>query len=453
MPNQSSKPINSEIGLKGVMALASLFIGLSGVHPAQSVPSVPPATLSEKILKMEESFEQEFEDFFEEDMAEVSQDPAEIAQTLARISKESGTNPGVLWVVPREDHLHLVLILPGGTPIVRDLYDVPQAKLLSTVAAFQKQINDPKRQWNTEIAQQLHQWLLGPFEQKYLQAADIDTLLFCLGNGVRGLPLAALHDGERYLVEKYSSSKIPAFNLIQTDYKRHKPGKILAAGASSFLEMDPLPSVPSEVITIMNFLRTDRFGQGNWQGQSLLNRNFTLENFKSQLDDQTYNIVHLATHAEFKPGRPQQSFIQFRDTRLTLDQMGTLNWSNPSLDLLVLSACKTALGDRTAELGFAGIALRAGVKSALGSLWYVSDVGTLAIMREFYQQLPNRATKAEALRQAQLKMLQGKIRAENGELSRSGNPILLPPQVSKIADVDLSHPFYWSGYTMISSPW
>ena len=149
MPNQTSKPINSEIGLKGVMALASLFIGLSGVHPAQSAPSVPPATLSEKILKMEESFEQEFEDFFEEDMAEVSQDPAEIAQTLARISKESGTNPGVLWVVPREDHLHLVLILPGGTPIVRDLYDVPQAKLLSTVAAFQKQINDPKRQWNT----------------------------------------------------------------------------------------------------------------------------------------------------------------------------------------------------------------------------------------------------------------------------------------------------------------
>ena len=345
MPNQSSKPINSEIGLKGVMALASLFIGLSGVHPAQSAPSVPPATLSEKILKMEESFEQEFEDFFEEDMAEVSQDPAEIAQTLARISKESGTNPGVLWVVPREDHLHLVLILPGGTPIVRDLYDVPQAKLLSTVAAFQKQINDPKRQWNTEIAQQLHQWLLGPFEQKYLQAADIDTLLFCLGNGVRGLPLAALHDGERYLVEKYSSSKIPAFNLIQTDYKRHKPGKILAAGASSFFGNG---SFAISALRSYHHHETScapiGFGQGNWQGQSLLNRNFTLENFKSQLDDQTYNIVHLATHAEFKPGRPQQSFIQFRDTRLTLDQMGTLNWSNPSLDLLVLSACKNSAG-------------------------------------------------------------------------------------------------------------
>jgi len=446
MPNQFSKPTNPEIGLKRMMVLASLFMGLSGVHPAQSAP---PATLSEKILKMEESFEQEFEDYFEEDMAEVTQDPAKIAQTLAQISKESGTNPGVLWVVPREDHLHLVLILPGGKPIVKDLYDVPQAKLLSTVTAFQQQINDPKGQWNTDIAQQLHQWLIGPFEQEHLQAADIDTLLFCLGNGVRGLPLAALHDGDRYLVEKYSSSKIPAFNLIQTDYKRRKSDKILAAGASNFRVMDPLPSVPSEIATIMSFLLTDR----NWQGQSLLNRNFTLENFRSQLDDQTYNIVHLATHAEFKPGQPRQSFVQFRDAQLTLDQMSTLNWSNPSLDLLVLSACKTALGDRTAELGFAGIALRAGVKSALGSLWYVSDIGTLAIMSEFYQQLPKSATKAEALRQAQLRMLQGKIRAKNGKLSISGDSILLPPQVSKIADVDFSHPFYWSGYTMISSPW
>ena len=471
MLNQSSKLINSEIGLKGtdsnlvssnwpsaifcaeVMALASLFIGLSGVHPAQSAKAAPPASLSEKILKMEQSFEQEFEDYFEEDMAEVTQDPAKIAQTLARISKESGTNSGVLWVVPREDHLHLVLILPGGKPIVKDLYDVPQAKLLSTVAAFQKQINNPREQWNTDIAQQLHQWLIGPFEKKHLQTADINTLLFCLGDGVRGLPLAALHDGDRYLVEKYSSSKIPAFNLIQTDYKRRKVGKILAAGASNFRVMDPLPSVPSEIATIISFLRTDRFGQENWQGQSLLNRNFTLEKFTSQLDDQTYNIVHLATHAEFKPGQPRQSFVQFRDARLTLDQMGTLNWSNPSLDLLVLSACKTALGDRTAELGFAGIALRAGVKSVLGSLWYVSDIGTLAIMREFYLQLPRRATKAEALRQAQLQMLQGNIRAENGVLTISGTPILLPPQVSKIADVDLSHPFYWSGYTMISSPW
>ena len=254
-------------------------------------------------------------------------------------------------------------------------------------------------------------------------------------------------------LKKYSSSNIPAFNLIQTDYQQRKPGKILAAGASEFLLQDSLPSVPTEIAAILNFLRTNRPGQTPWQGQSLLNHNFTLQNLKSRLEDQTYNIVHLATHAEFKPGRPRQSFIQFRDTRLRLDQMGTLNWSNPSLDLLVLSACKTALGDRTAELGFAGIALRAGVKTALGSLWYVSDIGTLAIMSKFYQQLPQSTTKAEALRQAQLQMLQGKIRAENGQLIMSDTPIALPSEISDIADIDFSHPFYWSGFTMLSSPW
>ena len=447
----SSRPL--AVCCAEVMGLASLFMGLSGVQPLVDAAHSAPLSLSKKVLAMEQRFEEEFEGFFEEDLAEVTQDPADIAQTLTQISKASGTKPGVLWVVPREDHLHLVLLLPGGKPIVRDLYDVPRSKLLQTVATFREQINDPNAKWDLELAQQLHQWLIEPFEKKHLQTADIDTLLFCLGAEVRGLPFAALHDGDRYLVEKYSSSNIPAFNLIQTDYKRRKQGKILAGGASEFLLLDSLPSVPTEIATIMNFLRANHFGQGNWQGQSLLNRNFTLKNFKSQLDDQTYNIVHLATHAEFKPGRPRQSFIQFRDARLRLDQMGTLNWSNPSLDLLVLSACKTALGDRTAELGFAGIALRAGVKTALGSLWYVSDVGTLAVMSEFYRQLPQSATKAEALRQAQLQMLQGKIRAENGQLLLSGAPIPLPPQVSEVADVDFSHPFYWSGFTMISSPW
>ncbi|WP_299407474.1 CHAT domain-containing protein [Acaryochloris sp. IP29b_bin.148] len=440
-------------GWRRMVILTSLWMGLGGLWPSAVPAAKPVLSASQRFLAMERSFEEEFEDFFEDDMAEVTQDPKAVAQTLTRISQESGTNPGVIWVIPREDHLHLVLLLPGGKPIVRDLYDVSRAKLLKTVAAFQTQIDNPDEPWNLDLAQQLHQWLIEPFEKKHLQAGDIDTLLFCLGNGLRGLPLAALHDGERYLVEKYSSSNIPAFNLIQTDYKRHQQGKILAAGASEFLLQDPLPSVPTEISAILNFFRTQRLGQAQWQGQLLLNGNFTLQNLKSQLEDQTYNIVHLATHAEFKPGRPRQSYIQLTDTRLRLDEMGSINWSNPSLDLLVLSACKTALGDRTAELGFAGIALRAGVKTALGSLWYVSDVGTLAIMSEFYQQLPQRKTKAEALRQSQLQMLRGQTRIEQGQLILSGSPIVLPREVAEGADIDFSHPFYWSGFTMLSSPW
>ncbi|MCZ0902150.1 CHAT domain-containing protein, partial [Microcoleus sp. HI-ES] len=92
---------------------------------------------------------------------------------------------------------------------------------------------------------------------------------------------------------------------------------------------------------------------------------------------QKYGIIHLATHAEFRPGTPNNSYIQFWDTQLGLDQMRDLKWNNPPLELLVLSACRTALGDKEAELGFAGLALQSGAKSALASLWYVSDAGTL----------------------------------------------------------------------------
>lgn len=453
-PNRyfSKQPYTSRPAQIGLVTF-SLWLGGISLLPdiAQAVKSAPIAI--QNFLTMERNFETEFEDFFGENLAEVTQDPDDVAQTLLRISQKSNTQPAVLWVVPRADHLHLVLLLPGGQPIVRDLYDVPRSKLLKTVTTFREQMSEPGINWDLTTAQQLHQWLIAPFEQEHLKAADIDTLLFCMGNGLRGLPMAALHDGQSYLVERYSSTIIPAFNLIQTDYKQRQQGKILAGGASMFLQMTSLPAVPIEISSILSFLRTKQPGQFQWQGQSLLNRTFTLKNLKSQLQSQTFNIIHLATHAEFNPGKPYQSFIQFRDGRLRLDQMNDIAWSTPSLDLLVLSACKTALGDYTAELGFAGIALKAGVKTALGSLWYISDMGTLAVMSEFYQQLPHSPTKAEALRQAQLHMLRGQIRLQSGTLRLSNDSIPLPENIDLSAESDFSHPFYWSGFTMISSPW
>ncbi len=82
----------------------------------------------------------------------------------------------------------------------------------------------------------------------------------------------------------------------------------------------------------------------------------------------------------------------------------------------MLSACQTALGDRQAELGFAGLAVAAGVKSVLASLWNVSDLGTLGLMGQFYQEYGEFANKAEALRQAQLAMLKGQVRVDNGKM-------------------------------------
>jgi CHAT domain-containing protein len=97
--------------------------------------------------------------------------------------------------------------------------------------------------------------------------------------------------------------------------------------------------------------------------------------------------------------------------------------------------------------------VQAGVKSALGSVWNISDEGTLGLMSEFYQQLQKTPTKAEALRQAQLAMLKGKVRIKGGVLQTTGENVPLPPELAKLGDIDFSHPNYWSGFTMIGSPW
>jgi CHAT domain-containing protein len=133
--------------------------------------------------------------------------------------------------------------------------------------------------------------------------------------------------------------------------------------------------------------------------------------------------------------------------------MGQFNWKNPQIELLVLSACKTAVGDTDAELGFAGLAFQSGVKTALASLWYVSDTGTLALMSEFYQQLKTTSTKAQALQQTQIQMLKGNIRLQRGELLSSRGELTLPPEIAAQENYNLSHPYYWAAFTLIGSPW
>lgn len=403
-------------------------------------------TLSQRVFNMERRLEAEYETYFGEDLANVTQSAEEIAATLARIGAETGTTPAVLWATPRQERLHLVLITPNGEPIVRDLDNVPKDLLEKTTEQFHRHISRPSGKAYMPAARRLYDWLIGTYEAEFLVPAGVDTLLVCAGDGLRGLALPALHDGDRFLIEKYSVTSIPAFNLIDTDYEPIEPSNLLAMGASEFADLAPLPAVPVELSNIAWQLRTAAGNEQSWQDRSLLNQDFTLNNFNTLLERQSYDIVHLATHAEFKPGRPDNSYIQLWDQRLTLEQMSNLNWQLPSLELLVLSACETAVGDSSAELGFAGLALRAGVKSAVASLWDVSDVGTLALMSEFYRQLPQTVTKAEALRQAQLNLLYD--RTEAVDLSRLGKNL-----GNNAVETSLSHPFYWAGFSMISSPW
>jgi CHAT domain-containing protein len=190
-----------------------------------------------------------------------------------------------------------------------------------------------------------------------------------------------------------------------------------------------------------------------WRGKSFLNEAFTLDNLKEQRRKIPFGIIHLASHGTFEPGSPGNSYIQLWDQKLKLDQLRQLGWNDPPVELLVLSACRTALGDEEAELGFAGFAVQAGVQSALASLWSVSDEGTLGLMSEFYEQLKKAPIKAEALRQTQLAMLQGQVLLEGGQLHTSGKDIPLPPNLAVLGDKNFTHPFYWAAFTMIGSPW
>lgn len=144
--------------------------------------------LSQQVDNMERRLESEYETYFGEDLATVTQSTAEMAATLDRIGKATSTQPAVLWAMPRQDHLHLVLLTSNGEPIVRDLYDVPRERLQSTAEQFHRHISRPSGKRYLPAAQQLYDWLIGTYEAEFLEPANIDTLLVCLGDGLRGWP-------------------------------------------------------------------------------------------------------------------------------------------------------------------------------------------------------------------------------------------------------------------------
>ncbi len=342
------------------------------------------------------------------------------------------------------DQLELVLVTAEGKPIRRQIPGATRAKVLKTAKIFRQTVTDIAL-GNSYLnsSQQMYQWLIDPLEEDF-QELGIDNLVFLLDTGLRSIPLAALHDGRGFVIERYSVGLMPSLSLADTSYTDVRHSQVLGMGASEFNELSPLKATPFELEIITTQL---------WEGKSFLNDAFTRENLTQTRSQQPFGIVHLATHGSFLPGKPSNSYIQFGDEKLTLDKLRELALHNPPVNLLVLSACKTALGDKEAELGFAGLAVLAGVKSALGSLWSVSDDGALALMTGFYHNLGETGFKTEALRQAQLAMLKGEIRLEGGQLVYGDKKIPLPAELAQLGDDKLSHPYYWSAFTIIGNPW
>ncbi|MEM1168514.1 MAG: CHAT domain-containing protein [Cyanobacteria bacterium P01_H01_bin.35] len=367
---------------------------------------------------------------------------------LAEMQQQTGKRSAVIYVNVYNDKLQLILFTADGQSILKTIHEVNRAQLKEIAIQFYVNIIDPKNrnsQSYLPLAQKLYNWLISPMTAE-LEEANIDTLLLSMDSGFRLLPVAALHDGEQFLIEKYNISLIPSLSLMNSNYNSLKNTQVLAMGASQFYDKPSLPAVPVELTSITQKL---------WQGNTFLNEEFTRQNLISQRQNYPYPIIHLATHAEFKSGDMSKSYIQLWDEKLQLDKIRELGWNNPEVELLVLSACRTAVGDQNAELGFAGLAIATGVKSALGSFWLVNDEATLGLMTEFYSHLGNVKIKAEALRKAQVAMLRGEVVIKNGKLMGLGSirEVTLPPELASIKDKKFSHPYYWAGFTMVGSPW
>jgi filamentous hemagglutinin family protein len=381
---------------------------------------------------------------------------AEIQQTLQQMEGETGTTAATIYIFSRPEQLDLILVPPRGEPLRYALPEVSRATLLSEIYSFQEAIAHPIHRRNTRYlppAQQLHQWLIAPTERD-LHRFNVDTLMFVLDDGLRTLPIAALHDGKQFAIENYAISLIPSLHLVPARYTDMRNSSMVAMGMSEFTNQEALPAVPVEVATIAEEFNTPDI---------FLNETFTFKNLQRESSQKGAQILHLATHGQFQPGTPAESYIQLWDRPLTLTEMAALKWGENAIELLVLSACRTALGDESAEYGFAGLTVQSGVSSAVASLWYANDAGTLALMTEFYRQLRESPTKAQALQQAQIALIREEVRLEKeeswadrkeiGELVSPFGRVTLPPELANLSDRVFQHPYYWSGFTLIGSPW
>ncbi|AIE72940.1 hypothetical protein D082_04110 [Synechocystis sp. PCC 6714] len=383
-----------------------------------------------------------YENYFQEDFSSLGLTTEQIGQKLASLQQETGKKAAIFWINPEEDGVSICL-LTGDRPTVGvKVLDTDDQSLMATVEMFSLQVSDPRNQDYRQTGKKLYDWLIAPVAEQ-LVANNIDTIIFCVGPRLRSLPFAALYDGEKFLAEKYAISRIPGFNLTEWESTDLSEAKILAMGSSEFIDAEPLPGVALEIANIT---------PQPWPGVTMLNQEFTVQNLQSARQRQGFPLVHLATHAEFNAGSPADSYIQFINSRLNLKEIRSLQWQDPPVDLLVLSACTTALGNPQAELGFVGLALQSGVKSALGSLWRVSDLGTMALMSEFYWQLKAKSFKAQALQQAQIRMINGEINLDAGELHTSRGAIAVEDELLTLRNPELSHPYYWASFSLIGNP-
>jgi CHAT domain-containing protein/Tfp pilus assembly protein PilF len=357
----------------------------------------------------------------------------------------------LLYPLILDDRIELILTTPDSPPIRRTV-QVPKKQLNETIAAFRSALLNPASDAKTP-AQQLYNWLIQPLEAD-LKAADAQTIIYAPDAQLRYIPLAALYDGQQWLVQRYRINNITAASLTDLNTKPQRQMQVLAGafatgrysftvGGQSF-DFAGLPFAGTEVENLAKTVpATTKF----------IDTAFTPQVTVPKMDD--YTVVHLATHAAFVVGTPDDSFILFGNgERITLRDIQT--WSLKNVDLVVLSACETGLGGKLGNgeeiLGLGYQMQQAGARAAIASLWTVDDGGTQALMNAFYAALENGKTnKAEALRQAQIALITDNYSALGEERGIVGVRQRIRDTLGKEVANRLGHPYYWAPFILIGN--
>ncbi|MEM9482449.1 MAG: CHAT domain-containing protein [Cyanobacteria bacterium P01_F01_bin.116] len=332
------------------------------------------------------------------------------------------------------DGVTVILSLPDGS---RKVVRVPedQTSLEIKINDFRKSLEFGSRDYrfNKQSAVQLYRLLIQPFEN---DLAGVKTLVFVNDGLLRSVPMAALHDGQQFLIEKYAVATTPSLTLTTPEQVERTKLNALLLGVSEQPQIaqgrsfGPLPAVERELD-----LLSDQF----LDSKTLRNQDFSIQALQTSLAEKDYRVLHMATHGTFGFA-PEDNYLVagakdssgvYNET-LTISQLDELirNVNDPTRDpieLLTLTACETAIGGNRSTLGLAGVAVRAGVRSAIATLWPVSDDSTPDIINNFYTKLQDPTlTKAEALQQAQIAMLQSE-------------------------DITRQHPYRWAPFILIGN--
>jgi len=332
--------------------------------------------------------------------------------------EEIDTQAAVIYPIILPDRLEVILSIPNQ-PLTHYATQLTQAEVESTLTQLYSALSPgyPSSE-RLKLSQQVYNWLIQPAEAA-MTSQDIQTLVFVPDGFLRNLPMAALYDGEQYVLQKYQVVFSPGLQLFPQGLSQEEL-RLLAAGLTEARQgFNPLPGVDEEIAQVSQQVNS----------KVLFNENFTFGTFKNLINNESFPIVHLATHGQFS-SNPEDTFLLTWSDRISIEdfdlifQKRRLGLLQP-IELLVMSACQTAAGDNRATLGLAGFALRSGAKSTIASLWSVSDESTSKMMQEFYHQLTDlKVSKAEALRQAQLSLLEEPL---------------------------YKHPYFWASFVLIGN--